>query len=1239
MIAIKSYSKSKNSDGGATSGKTSAINLTVADSAKKLSETHTIWGQDFNGTQDVDGDLISSGEVKASNGLSTQGMKIAKDTDKTTFTNGTLYQFDANVKAPKFIGDVEAGYVEAENVNAENLVAQEGQIDKLYSEDIEATKAYILDLLSDNITVDTLTVTKAAHFFSLIIDEIKSVGGQIILSPANATLDMVRTTASGNYKCYFRAQVGDEKISNQFVANDQVVCQTFNVAEGVSYNVSNTFYWRKVMSKGTETIDGQDYHYILLSGTDCAEDSGIPQEGDKVVTLGNRNTTDRQNAIVLSAYNSEFLDKGIKAPSLVQYSGINDYTLSTHRLNIISKDLNEFHGNFKIATGEDVGDLINTPSYKVKADTLSISVSKDGELSTNSVAASLLMDVKGNVSTVTVVPFGYTFQYVMDGKVKTTYSQYTRIMPYSDFTKDNRSIECRLQKNNEIVDSVIIPIVADGMDGDDAEFYKLRIVTASATVSIEDKLGINITAEIWKVKGASQTRINTNGYYVDMISNSGDTIVLENSEDKTQFYYTNDSYISEYSKQATPQKFYSVRLWITGASRLDVFTPITVTFEAGSIFQVKDDAINAAVTSVSGDIARIEMKADSVTSTVANLKVGGKNLLDDSEFLTYDNVQDTTWQSKGGTASKGYGYMNQMGIHAISKPSNVGTLGYLDLAQQVLEYKLEPDKEYTFSFYAKGNDGSSTDQGETFLYKGRITTFVYPDVGAVVSDNANTFMLTSMYQRYSYTFRTKSDLDTTATYYLLFRLISEETDTETYYSNAYICMPKLEEGNMASAWDTNDTDIKTVITQTANAIESQIVSEAQINSKISQSASNVKAEVYNEMNQATGIDIANGSITLNANRTTVNGNLSIRNSNEGLVVYNGNGLASVIIQNKQIPSISNLNQSVDTSVVVDSFSIDYGDSSDVEFDSSEISMGYFNVGDTLEVGGNGYLYYPSTQKPIPLSSSVYYKYSFIVTNKSTGTRYESTERNVYTTGNLMDGGNFLYPYSFTVSVAGNYSVMLIIHLMNEPTTLNYAAVWFAYYSKTVSEYTQIGTDGLVSVKGENKYLYYGNDGFVVRSYDYNGLRVSDYNIEEIISYNGGDTLWGNHNSNLRCVSGPAPTSMTVIAGNETIGTRNVVRADSDYYNCDAIILKNLTSEVWIKLPPPYYVNGKNYTGLRGKSLKIKNLTSQRCYVYIQDYGYKIYAPDSTSSASYYNIGQGAAELLWTGTEWLWFRCT
>jgi len=38
-------------------------------------------------------------------------------------------------------------------------------------------------------------------------------------------------------------------------------------------------------------------------------------------------------------------------------------------------------------------------------------------------------------------------------------------------------------------------------------------------------------------------------------------------------------------------------------------------------------------------------------------------------------------------------------------------------------------------------------------------------------------------------------------------------------------MPKLEEGNMATAWDTSESDVKSIITQTANRIESKIVTE------------------------------------------------------------------------------------------------------------------------------------------------------------------------------------------------------------------------------------------------------------------------------------------------------------------------------------------------------------------------------------------------------------------------------
>lgn len=1197
MIAIKSYSKSKNSDGGATSGKSSAINLSVADSAKKLSEIHTIWGQEFNGTQDIGGDLVTPGEVKASNGFSSNGMKIAKEADKTTFTNGTKYQFDASVIAPKFIGDVEA-----DTVSTDNLLAQEGQIDNLNVEDLEATKAYIKDLLSDNITVDTLTVTKAAHFFSLIIDEIKSVGGQIILSPANATLDMVKATSSGDYKCYFRAQAGDEKISNQFVADDQVVCQTFNVAEGTSYNVSNTFYWRKVISTGTETIDEQDYHYILLSGTDCSEGSGIPQEGDKVVTLGNRNTTDRQNAIVLSAYNSDFLDNGIKAPSIVQYSGINDYDLSIHRLNIISNGLNEFHGNFKISTGEDIGDMINTASYKVKADTLSISVSKDGELSTNTIQASFLKNLKGDVSDVTVVPYGYSFQYLRDDNIIHTYNQDTNVTPFTDFTKDNRSIGCQLLKDGVVVDSVNIPIVADGTDGDDAEFYKLRINSASATVSLEDQLGITVTAEVWKVKGASQQRMDTTGFIVDMVSNAGDVIQLNN--DTTYFYYSNDAYKSNYSKQTTPQKYYEVRLW-KDTDIIDVFSPITVTFNAGSIFQVKDDAIESAVASVSGDISRIETKADSVTSTVANmsgdisrietkadnvtstvanLKVGGKNLLDDSEFLTYSNAEDTTWQKKNGTASKSYGYMDQIGIHAISNPSNVGTSGYLELAEQCLTYKLEPDKEYTLSFYAKGDDGSSTDQEETFLYKGRITTLVYPDVGAVVSDNAKTFMLTSEYQRYSYTFRTKSDLDTTATYQLLFRLISEETDTETYYSNAYICMPKLEEGNMATAWDTSESDMKSIITQTANQITLQV--------------------------QDIALRIDNKKIVLDGD-TEINGSLTMDNSDQGFLLVGDSGNTQISPQSiGTYNTFSNLStRTVVTSVTSHSTlkeetGVNYYSGSF----STKANLGELPAGSYITLKNHNLSFRKPNSGDILPATRV----------SSTYTIYENgtSKKTVAITG--TSSANIA---TYTTSAAATITVGLTVTARfqksywnsgsdstSQPSYLEQPTVLGQLYFQSLiptTAFMLIGYDGLAVNFGNRKTAYFGEESTTIK-YGSQGLQINSSGIKKMDP--NGSNQWTNL-STLKV---------------KVLPNSDYTLADED----ELLIAKNssYTSDHKLNLPTNTYT---------GRKIYVKDFSNRTIKVYCS--GHLVIA-NSLNTTDQINVNNTAEMFIFDGTNWYQFYC-
>lgn len=289
----------------------------------------------------------------------------------------------------------------------------------LNANQIQALSGYIQTLLADNITTDYLTVTKAAHFFKLIIDEIKATQGQVIITPANAKLDKV-DEIEGGWRCYFRSKdAHGQEISNSFEVDDQVVCQTFNAAVGTSYNVSNKYYWRKVTATGSTstTISGEtvDAHYFDLSDTDCDLSSMTPSVGDECVMLGNRTDTTRQAAIVISAYNSEFLDKGLKAPSIVQYAGVNDYNLSNHRLNVISNGLNEFKGSYNNNSGKNIETIISetattldgkitTLSGTVSSHTQSISslVQTDEQISasvsSNTVSIGNLNDNLGTVS-------------------------------------------------------------------------------------------------------------------------------------------------------------------------------------------------------------------------------------------------------------------------------------------------------------------------------------------------------------------------------------------------------------------------------------------------------------------------------------------------------------------------------------------------------------------------------------------------------------------------------------------------------------------------------------------------------------------------------------------------------------------------------------------------------------------------------------------------------------------------
>lgn len=194
------------------------------------------------------------------------------------------------------------------------------------------------------IEVDRMLVRKVAEFIQLVIQEIKHVGGQIVLT--SASMKCIRVEDTGDsYRCYFEATDGEKTVENQFVAGDQARAQTFNVKEGVNENVKNTYYWRLVTGVGD--------NYIDLSKTDCDAGSTVPAAGDEIVQLGNRNDVARQAAIILSAYGND-------APYFKMYRGINSYKLEGKEfVNLSRKDVMIISDNIKLSTGETVKEYIN----------------------------------------------------------------------------------------------------------------------------------------------------------------------------------------------------------------------------------------------------------------------------------------------------------------------------------------------------------------------------------------------------------------------------------------------------------------------------------------------------------------------------------------------------------------------------------------------------------------------------------------------------------------------------------------------------------------------------------------------------------------------------------------------------------------------------------------------------------------------------------------------------------------
>ena len=141
--------------------------------------------------------------------------------------------------------------------------------------------------------IDYLEVIGKAIFRSLQIDEYKHIGGNIVLSGANAIIEKV-VPVSGGWKCYLHTDDGEKAITNDWEPGDQALCQTFNIRAGVYENVSNRYYWRVVSEVAQKSAT--EKAYIVITDDDAYRDKSTendaPKAGDNVVLCGHNSLWD-----------------------------------------------------------------------------------------------------------------------------------------------------------------------------------------------------------------------------------------------------------------------------------------------------------------------------------------------------------------------------------------------------------------------------------------------------------------------------------------------------------------------------------------------------------------------------------------------------------------------------------------------------------------------------------------------------------------------------------------------------------------------------------------------------------------------------------------------------------------------------------------------------------------------------------------------------------------------------------
>lgn len=591
MITIKSFKKSKTSKGNTqvnnnSNGGGGYYTTTI--------EPHQLWGNTFDGTQDVNGNIYSpniynSGEIRT-NRISGQTAHFGQ----LTVTGQTT--LDGNTTTKTIVPKTTDTY------------------------DLGSLTDWWLNLYARNIKCSNLDVNGFAHFKELVIDKVSATNGELVISPANFHVDKILSYPNVEegeegwdtaydlimsqtgvielpeqiYLCKLGQLRYDpttgQELKEQLRVGDYLYCSSFNIGEGTHSNVSNQYYRTIVVDCGKTTQDGQEYLYatVIRYYTDENENdiwlpncgSVTPKEGDDLVMLGCSDSLDnRQSAIIISSVNG--IDSSVVPPSITQYANINKISvpISNYKITSLSPNGNTFKGNFITQNGHTVEELINNMNSPVYLHT-AYSIDLNGNGFTKTPQSGITYDymgmcVNGNPSDSNLTFSDYEWSFINQNSV-----QY-KLIPIQnkvDFVLRYDSA------TDTITDELIVYLCCD-------------VIKTTPQGAVEPDQNENIRVEAKYGDAESQKvqleTLGDNRYvYADVIQNFSQSNYRNLFKNVTVDLFLNGSNVDSYQVQmnANPQSILSV-----------------------------SNSIQARVQDVEGNYSTLSMRADSIEANVTNL--------------------------------------------------------------------------------------------------------------------------------------------------------------------------------------------------------------------------------------------------------------------------------------------------------------------------------------------------------------------------------------------------------------------------------------------------------------------------------------------------------------------------------------------------------------------------------------------------------------------------------------------